>query len=126
MNGRRVDSRRFGKISNVRVPRHTDTGRMKGICYVEYMNGQSVKQAVAMSNQVEMGGRKLFIDVETGKPKSSFRTNEGRLWSHEHKSEKRAERPGRMSKAKRGKSEWFVCLYKVVVYGIGMIVSALY
>ena len=99
---------------------------MKGICYVEYMNGQSVKQAVAMSNQVEMGGRKLFIDVETGKPKSSFRTNEGRLWSHEHKSEKRAERPGRMSRAKRGKSEWFVCLYKVVVYGIGMIVSALY
>ena len=73
---------------------------MKGICYVEYMNGQSVKQAVAMSNQVEMGGRKLFIDVET-----SFRTNEGRLWSHEHKSEKRSERVGGVSKAKRGKSE---------------------
>ena len=85
MNGVCVHSRRFGKISNVRVPRHTDTGRMKGICYVEYMNGQSVKQAVAQSGKVEMGGRKLWIDVETGKPRSSFRTADGKLWKNSQK-----------------------------------------
>lgn len=76
---------RFGKISSVRIPRHMDTGRQKGICYVEYLNGQSVKQAVAMSGILEMQGRKLTIDVETGKPKNSFRSSDGRLWSHVQK-----------------------------------------
>ena len=67
---------RFGKISSVRIPRHMDTGRQKGICYVEYLNGQSVKQAVAMSGILEMQGRK---------PKNSFRSSDGRLWSHVQK-----------------------------------------
>lgn len=76
----------------MRIPRHNDTGRMKGICYVEYLNTQSVKQAVGMSGLVEMGGRKLLVDVETGKPKNSFRTAEGRLWKNVQKGEKRAEK----------------------------------
>ena len=90
--------RRFGKISNVRIPRHNDTGRMKGICYVEYLSTQSVKQAVGMSGLVEMGGRKLLVDVETGKPKNSFRTSDGRLWKNVQKGEKRTDKSAPSSK----------------------------
>lgn len=85
--------RRFGKIIEVRIPRWNDTGRIKGICYVEYKNGESVKQAVAQSGLVELDGRRLLIDADTGKPKSSFRTAEGKLWSNEHKSS--SKRPGK-------------------------------
>lgn len=70
----------------VRIPRWNDTGRIKGICYVEYKNAESVKQAVAQSGAVEMEGRRLLIDADTGKPKSSFRTAEGKLWNNEHRS----------------------------------------
>lgn len=80
-----LKNRRFGKIVEVRIPRWNDTGRIKGICYVEYKNVESVKHAVAQSGKVEMGGRRLWIDADTGKPKSSFRTAEGKLWSNEHK-----------------------------------------
>ena len=69
----------------VRIPRWNDTGRIKGICYVEYKNAESVKQAVAQSGLVEMEGRKLLIDADTGKPKSSFRTAEGKLWNNERR-----------------------------------------
>lgn len=81
--------RRFGKISAVRIPRWNDTGRQKGLCYVDYLKNQSVKLAVAQSGKVELGGRKLLIDVETGKPRSSFRTPEGRLWKNEKENAKR-------------------------------------
>ncbi|KAK8821017.1 RNA-binding proteins (RRM domain) [Blastocystis sp. ATCC 50177/Nand II] len=80
---------RFGKISAVRIPRWNDTGRQKGLCYVDYLKNQSVKLAVAQSGKVELGGRKLLIDVETGKPRSSFRTPEGRLWKNEKENAKR-------------------------------------
>ena len=78
-------NRRFGKIREVRIPCWNDTGRQKGLCYVEYLANQSVKLAVAQSGAVEMGGRKLLIDVESGKPKESFRTPDGNLWENDHK-----------------------------------------
>ena len=78
-------NRRFGKIREVRIPCWNDTGRQKGLCYVEYLTNQSVKLAVAQSGAVEMGGRKLLIDVELGKPKDSFRTLDGNLWKNDHK-----------------------------------------
>lgn len=80
-----VTARRFGKIATVRIPRWNDTGRQKGMCYIDFLKNQSVKQAVAQSGKVEMGGRKLWIDVETGKPRSSFRTADGKLWKNSQK-----------------------------------------
>ena len=66
-----------------------DTGRQKGLCYVDYLTNQSVKLAVAQSGAVEMKGRKLLIDVESGGPKDSFRMPNGALWKNEHKAERR-------------------------------------
>ena len=88
-----------------------DTGRQKGLCYVDYLTNQSVKLAVAQSGAVEMKGRKLLIDVESGSPKDSFRMPDGNLWKNEHKGERRKRNSqGKANSAgKRAKKELNVC-----------------
>jgi len=37
--------------------------------------------AVKKQGEVVVGGRRVFVDYETGKPKLSYRAPDGRLWS---------------------------------------------
>lgn len=78
---------------------------------MDYLTNQSVKLAVAQSGAVEMKGRKLLIDVESGSPKDSFRMPDGNLWKNEHKGERRKRNSqGKASSAgKRAKKELSVC-----------------
>ena len=76
--------RRFGKVENVRLARWQHTQRLKGFGYVQFAKGPSATEAVTAGN-VEVGGRALLLDYETGAPKQSFKNAEGRNWSKVNK-----------------------------------------
>jgi nucleolin len=74
---------RYGKVSNVRIPRWSDTHNAKGIAYVQFVKGESASAAVAacLTEPLMLGGRAVRLDYETGAPKGSFRTSDGKSWA---------------------------------------------
>eukprot|EP01029_Cantina_marsupialis_P023852 TRINITY_DN6010_c0_g1_i2.p1 TRINITY_DN6010_c0_g1~~TRINITY_DN6010_c0_g1_i2.p1 ORF type:complete len:326 (+),score=137.26 TRINITY_DN6010_c0_g1_i2:34-978(+) len=70
----------FGKVTNVRLARHSTTGRTKGFGYVTFENSAGVDVAMKNAETIRVEGRSCFIDYETGRPKGGFKTAEGRNW----------------------------------------------
>ena len=70
---------KFGTVVDVRIPRHTDTGRIKGSAYVEFSESSGASAAVDAAS-VTLGGRDLFVDFEGGSARASFRDRDGRYY----------------------------------------------
>ncbi|KAK8808457.1 hypothetical protein WA158_008358 [Blastocystis sp. Blastoise] len=79
----------YGPIVNVRIPRWTQTGRTKGIAYIQYKRGDSVLNAVKKSGTLELEGRYTTVDFETGKPKASFKDQDGKFFYKSKENKKR-------------------------------------
>lgn len=70
-----------GKIATVRLAVWQHTQHQKGFCYVEFEQESAAEIAVKKQGEITVGGRRVYVDYETGRPKGSFRTSEGRLWT---------------------------------------------
>ena len=66
-------------FNNFPQARWAHTERLKGVGYVQFEQQSSVIAAV--KGDVSIDGRSLFVDVELGKPKNSFKTSDGRTWN---------------------------------------------
>ena len=71
----------FGKILNIRLAVWGHKKQLKGFGYVEYKSEESAEIAVKKSGTVILKDRVIVCDFETGQPKGSFRTVEGKAWS---------------------------------------------
>jgi uncharacterized membrane protein YgcG len=60
----------FGEIRTVRIPVHSDTGRKKGLAFVEFVNPQDAAAAVS-KDQAEMMGRYLNVSLSTSTGRGS-------------------------------------------------------
>ena len=63
----------YGEIASVRIA--TDQGRVKGFCYVEFVDGKSVKlvaEAAAKDMKWSINGRELVVDYGKGQPRAGF------------------------------------------------------
>mmetsp|Transcript_9535 Transcript_9535/g.14733 ORF Transcript_9535/g.14733 Transcript_9535/m.14733 type:complete len:308 (+) Transcript_9535:54-977(+) len=72
----------------VRVARNFSTRQSKGFGYVEFKNPEGALSAVqrsAKSGGLRVLGRPVFVDYDEGRMRGSFKTQDGRLWSKEHK-----------------------------------------
>jgi hypothetical protein len=69
----------FGKIASVRLAMWNHTQALKGFGYVEFKKPSSASNAVKKTD-LRINGRLVYIDYESGAPKASFRTQEGRQW----------------------------------------------
>mmetsp|Transcript_19231 Transcript_19231/g.27724 ORF Transcript_19231/g.27724 Transcript_19231/m.27724 type:complete len:267 (+) Transcript_19231:25-825(+) len=79
-----------GKIveGGVRIARNFQTRQSKGFAYVEYRNVEGAHGAVQKAhkrNGMMVLGRAVFVDYDEGRVKGSFKTEDGRLWSKDHK-----------------------------------------
>jgi RNA recognition motif-containing protein len=63
----------FGHIKSVRLAMWNHTGKQKGIGYIDFKKEDSAETAVKKSGTIEMQGRKILVDYETGAPKASFK-----------------------------------------------------
>ena len=63
----------YGPIKTVRLAVWNHTGKLKGIGYIDYKREDSAETAVKKSGTIEMQGRKILADYETGAPKGSFK-----------------------------------------------------
>lgn len=74
---------RWGKVASIRVPRWSHTGNAKGFAYVQFLRGESASAVVAAAAEkpLELEGRSLQLDYDTGAPKASFKSSDGRQWS---------------------------------------------
>ena len=70
----------FGKISSVRLAAWGHTQQLKGFGYIEFKSEQSTEIAVKKSGTVNINGRIISADYETGTPKGSFRGADGKAW----------------------------------------------
>lgn len=62
-----------GPINSVRLAVWSHTGQLKGFGYVEFKREESAEIAVKKSGQVDVKGRKVIIDFETGAPRASYK-----------------------------------------------------
>lgn len=69
-----------GKIANVRLAIWNHTKAKKGFGYVDFVKEESAEIAVKKQGTIRVKGRLVAIDYESGKPKGSFRTEDGRNW----------------------------------------------
>lgn len=63
----------YGKIESVRIA--TDQGRVKGFCFIEFEDSNSVKNVADASKKgttFSINGRDLVADYGNGKPKAGF------------------------------------------------------
>lgn len=67
----------FGEITTVRIPVHSDTGRKKGMAFVEFKD-PAAAQAALSKDQAEMMGRWLNVSLSTstGRPSTAPRSQE--------------------------------------------------
>ena len=67
----------FGDVTTVRIPVHMDTGRRKGMAFVEFKSPASATAALA-KDQAEMMGRYLNVSLSTstGRPSTAPRSQE--------------------------------------------------
>ncbi|KAJ1410244.1 hypothetical protein B484DRAFT_455923 [Ochromonadaceae sp. CCMP2298] len=63
----------YGHIKSVRLAMWNHTGKQKGIGYIDFKKEDSAETAVKKSGMIEMQGRKILVDYETGAPKASFK-----------------------------------------------------
>eukprot|EP00598_Pedospumella_elongata_P003461 CAMPEP_0184985730 /NCGR_PEP_ID=MMETSP1098-20130426/14265_1 /TAXON_ID=89044 /ORGANISM="Spumella elongata, Strain CCAP 955/1" /LENGTH=277 /DNA_ID=CAMNT_0027509827 /DNA_START=26 /DNA_END=859 /DNA_ORIENTATION=- len=66
----------YGPIKNVRLAVWNHTGKLKGIGYIEFKREDSAETAVKKSGLLELKGRKILTDYETGAPKGSYRKSD--------------------------------------------------
>ena len=76
----------YGSVENARLARWGHTGRLKGFGYVTFAHGSAAEKAMADAANIKIGGRSINMDYDTGAPKSSFKTAEGRQWTKMHSS----------------------------------------
>ena len=70
-----------GPITSVRLAMWGNTKQLKGFGYVDFKREDSAEIAVKKSGILNIKGRPLVIDFETGTPKMSFRTADGKSWA---------------------------------------------
>lgn len=72
---------KFPKASNITVPSHPDTGKVKGYAYIDFENTDDSSQALTEMDGQEVGGRKIRLDFAPpggGPSKKSARAT--RIW----------------------------------------------
>jgi nucleolin len=79
-----------GKIKTVRLAVWQHTQQQKGFCYVQFEKENAAEIAVKKQGAIQVGGRKVFVDYETGAPKASYRAPDGRQWSKAQKKGRRS------------------------------------
>lgn len=101
----------YGAVDNARLARWGHTGRLKGFGYVTFSSGASAQAAMEDAHNITVGDRSVTMDYDTGAPKSSFKTAEGRQWTKLHDApassgpgDAAAGQEGPPKKAKRGKA----------------------
>ncbi|CAM9347847.1 unnamed protein product, partial [Choristocarpus tenellus] len=67
-----------GKVASVRLAMWGHTHKLKGFGYVEFVTERGAEKAVRTQNKLVIGGRPVVVDFETGRPKGSFRSQDGR------------------------------------------------
>lgn len=70
----------FGKIANIRLAVWSHTQKLKGFGYVEFQAENSAAIAMKKAGEITIHGRPVICDFETGAPKGSYRTPDGRPW----------------------------------------------
>jgi len=60
----------FGTVVSVRIPVHSDTGRKKGLAFVEFSSPAEAQAALA-KDQAEMMGRYLNVNISTSQARGS-------------------------------------------------------
>lgn len=70
-----------GKIATVRLAVWQHTQHQKGFCYVDFEQEGAAEIAVKKQGEITVGGRRVYVDYETGRPKGSYRASDGRLWT---------------------------------------------
>lgn len=63
----------YGPIKTVRLAVWNHTGKLKGLGYIDFKREDSAETAVKKSGTIEIQGRKVLADYETGAPKGSYR-----------------------------------------------------
>lgn len=63
-----------GQIKTVRLPIWGHTQQLKGFGYVDFKREDSAEIAVKKSGVLQIGGRPVIIDFETGAPKKGFKS----------------------------------------------------
>ena len=66
----------YGKISNIRLAKWGHTNQQKGFGYIDFNKEESAEIAVKKSGTINLRGRIIISDFETGAPKRSFRQSE--------------------------------------------------
>ncbi|OQR94555.1 hypothetical protein THRCLA_08155 [Thraustotheca clavata] len=69
-----------GTIISVRLPLWNHTKNSKGFGYVEFENEASAVAATKKTG-MKIGTRMVIVELDTGAPKSSFRTTTGQYWN---------------------------------------------
>jgi nucleolin len=62
-----------GPIVDIRLAKWGHTQKSKGYCYVDFKREDSAEIAVKKNLKIEISGRPVSIDYDTGKPKGSFK-----------------------------------------------------
>lgn len=70
-----------GKIRTIRLAIWQHTQQQKGFCYIQFEKENAAEIAVKKQGVIQVGGRKVFVDYETGAPKASYKAPNGRQWS---------------------------------------------
>lgn len=75
----------YGGVASVRLSRWNHTGRLKGFGYVQFEQAKAAEKVMRAANggRLNLEGRALHLDYDTGAPKRSFRTADGRMWAKE-------------------------------------------
>ncbi len=102
----------YGTVDNARLARWGHTGRLKGFGYVTFSSGAAAQAAMEDAHNITVSDRSVTMDYDTGAPKSSFKTAEGRQWTKVHDAPASTAAGGgaalgegeRPKKAKRGKA----------------------
>lgn len=101
----------YGTVDNTRLARWGHTGRLKGFGYVTFSSGAAAQAAMEDAHNITVADRSVTMDYDTGAPKSSFKTAEGRQWTKLHDAPAGSGPGGaasgegeRPKKAKRGKA----------------------
>lgn len=60
---------KFGKITEVAIPRNRDTDRPRGFAFITFENEDSAKKALALDGH-EIDGRKIRVSIATGEKRT--------------------------------------------------------
>lgn len=93
-----ADFSKFGAVASVRLARWNHTERFKGFGYVQFEHGFSAEAAMKAFRSaaegtpgaapVQVGGRTVSLDYETGIPRQSFKASSGQKFYKTEEAEK--------------------------------------